>query len=253
MKARLDGKVVAVTGGETGIGRAMATRCAAEGARVAIVGLDMTRAADTTAAIEAESGAGRAIAIETDVRDQSLVEKALATAAETFGHLDAVIANAGVRQEAVPFVDLPVERWHEVLAVNLTGTFLTLQAGARALIAQGTGGSLIATGSSMAFRSHGAHMIGYVAAKGGVHTMIRGLAFELAAHRIRVNAIAPGLTDTPMTRATLGYIEEALDLVPLKELVQPEELGALAAFMVSDDARHMTGSIVQLDAGRTSD
>jgi NAD(P)-dependent dehydrogenase (short-subunit alcohol dehydrogenase family) len=213
----------------------------------------MAQAADATAAIEAECGVGRAIAVEANVRDVSLIEQALSKTVTAFGRLDTVIANAGVRQEPVPFVDLPVERWHEVLAVNLTGAFLTLQAGARALIAQGTGGSLIAIGSSMAIRSHGAQMIGYVAAKGGVHTMIRGLAFELAAHRIRVNAIAPGLTDTPMTRANPGYIEQALELVPLKEAVQPEELAALAAFMVSDEARHMTGSIVQLDAGRTSD
>ncbi|MPZ24727.1 MAG: SDR family oxidoreductase, partial [Dehalococcoidia bacterium] len=144
------------------------------------------------------------------------------------------------------------EDWNAVLDTNLNGVFFTLQAGARRLLKQGEGGSLIATGSSTVFRP-GIERIAYVAAKGAVHTMIRALALELGPHNIRINAIAPGVTDTPLPRSVPGYINEALKIIPLGELVEPEEIGALAAFMLSNDARHMTGGIVQLDAGRTSD
>jgi len=248
---RLAGKVVVVTGSESGIGRAMAVRCAGDGAAVAIVGVNLGAAEETLELVRGVGGEG--VIVGADVREQAQVEAALEQAAVSFGQVDAVIANAGVSQPSIPFVDLPLDTWREIVAVNLTGAFITLQAGARRLIAQGHGGCLIATGSSTVFRPHGAHGISYVAAKGGIHTMIRGLAYELAPHRIRVNAIAPGLTDTPMTRGMPGHIEAGLKLVPMEELVQPDELGALAAFVVSDDARHMTGAVLQLDAGRTTD
>jgi NAD(P)-dependent dehydrogenase (short-subunit alcohol dehydrogenase family) len=251
MAARLEGKTIVVTGGESGIGRAIALRCASDGAKIGIVGID-GGAADAVAD-EIRSGGGVAAAVQTDVRDQASVERALDLVTETFGRLDAVVANAGVSQTKAAFVDLELAEWQRMLAVNLTGTFLTLQAGARVLVRQGEGGCLIATGSSTVFRPHGGREIGYVAAKGAIHTMIRALAFELAPNRIRVNAIAPGMTDTPMARVSPGHIEAGLKLVPMGELIPPTELGALAAFMVSDDAAHMSGSIVQLDAARTSD
>jgi NAD(P)-dependent dehydrogenase (short-subunit alcohol dehydrogenase family) len=247
----LSGKVVAITGSESGIGRAMAMRCAAEGAGVAILALDAQMAAAT--ADEIGGAGGTAIAVATDVRDPGLVEAALDRTIDALGRLDAVIANAGITQIPVEFVDIPLDTWQNVLATNLTGVFLTLQSGARRLIAQGEGGSLIATGSSTVLRPHGAKALSYVAAKGGVHTMIRALAFELSPYGIRVNGIAPGLTETPMTRNVPGHIENGLQLVPMGEVVQPEELGALAAFMLRDDVRHMSGGIVQLDAARTAD
>jgi NAD(P)-dependent dehydrogenase (short-subunit alcohol dehydrogenase family) len=251
MSGRLAGKVVVVTGSETGIGRAMAVRCAGDGAAVVVVGVNQDQADDTLRLIQ--DAGGRGLIAGADVREPAQVQQALERATQSFGRIDAVIANAGVSQPSIPFVELTLERWREIIDVNLTGAFITLQAGARRLVAQGHGGCLIATGSSTVFRPHGAHGISYVAAKGGIHTMIRGLAYELAPHRIRVNAIAPGLTDTPMTRGMPGHIEAGLKLVPMNELVQPDELGALAAFVVSDDARHMTGSVLQLDAGRTTD
>lgn len=240
-----------VTGGESGIGRAIAARCAADGAGVAVAGIDEDQAAATAA--EIESGGGTAIAIPTDVREQAQLNRALDDTIARFGRLDGVVANAGVSQRSTPFTELTRADWQAVLDVNMTGVFLTLQAATRRLIDQGQGGCLIVTGSSTVLRPHGAHEIGYVAAKGAVHTMIRALAFELASHKIRVNAIVPGMTDTPMTRRLPGHIERGLELVPMGELVQVDELGALAAFMISDDARHMTGSIIQLDAGRTAD
>ena len=200
--------------------------------------------------IEAEGGA--ALAICTDIWDQDQIDRALSETVDRFDRVDGVLANAGYGLGPKPFIEMTLDEW-SAQHTNLTGTFLTLQAGARRLIAQGHGGSLIATGSSLVFRPHSGQQLGYVASKGGVHSIIRGLALEMAPYSIRVNAIAPGLTRTPTTEGMPGLIERGLKIVPLGETVDADELGALAAFMLSDDARHMTGSIVQLDAGRTAD
>ena len=247
---RLTGRSVVVTGSESGIGQAMVERCASEGAAVTVAGIQPELCEKV--ATDIRNGGGRAIAVPTDVRDQSQVEAAIDRTMEEFGSLYAVVANAGISRPLTPFAELTREVWDETLATNLTGVFLTLQAGARALIGQGGGGCLVATGSSTAIRP-GAGRIPYVAAKAGVHIMVRALALELAPLGIRVNGIAPGLTETPLTRGKPGYLAKGLEIVPLGEPVQAEELGALAAFILSDEARHMTGSIVSLDAGRTSD
>jgi NAD(P)-dependent dehydrogenase (short-subunit alcohol dehydrogenase family) len=251
VSAKLDGRVVLVTGAESGIGKSIALCCAAEGACVAIIGLNTALAEQ--AAGEVERAGGTAIALRGDVREQAEVEGALAATVSAFGRLDAVVANAGIAQRPAAFVDLSLEEWSSIVATNLTGTFLTLQAGARRLVEQGDGGSLLAIGSSSVFRPRGGAAIGYVAAKGGVHAMIRALTMELAPHRIRVNAIAPGMTDTPLQQSMPAHTEEGLRIVPLGELIPPDEIGALAAYMLSGDARNMTGSIVRLDAGRTAD
>lgn len=247
---RLAGRPVLITGAESGIGRAMAERCAAEGACVAIGALQADLGEGVAAVIR--EGGGRALCIPTDTRDQASLDDAIGRTVEEYGPLYGIVANAGITAVLTPFVDLEREDWDRVIATDLTGTFLALQAGARRLVAQGSGGCMIATGSSTAIRP-GVGRIAYVAAKAGVHHMVKALALELAAHRIRVNGIAPGLTDTPTTLGKEGYIADGLRIVPLGETVDAEELGALAAFILSDDARHMTGSVVVLDAGRTAD
>jgi NAD(P)-dependent dehydrogenase (short-subunit alcohol dehydrogenase family) len=246
----LNTTVVMITGAESGIGRAMAERCALEGAAVAIAGIQADLG-DTVASGIRERG-GRAISMNVDVRDQAQIDAGIDQAVEAFGALTAVIANAGVSMPLTPFTAFSRQDWDRIVETNLTGVFLTLQAAAQHLVGAGNGGSLIATGSSTAIRP-GIGRIAYIAAKAGVHNMVRALALELAPHNIRVNGIAPGLTETPLTRSKPGYIQKGLEIVPLGEPVQPDELGALAAFMLSDDARHMTGSIVSLDAGRTCD
>ena len=147
-------------------------------------------------------------------------------------------------------IDVPEDEWLDILDLNLSGTFRTLQAAARVMIAQGTGGALMATGSSTGIRP----MIGryaYLSAKAGVHQLVRALALELGPHGIRVNSLVPGVTDTPAVRRYPGHAERSAAASPLGALIPPDDLGALGAYLLSDEARHMTGSIVTLDAGRT--
>ncbi|MEO5841071.1 MAG: SDR family oxidoreductase [Acidimicrobiales bacterium] len=145
------------------------------------------------------------------------------------GSLHAVFANAGILPPPVPLDALNWHEWDHVLSVNLTG----------------------ATRSSMAVRPR-KHRLAYVAAKAGLHAAARALALELAPRRIRVNVIAPGLTDTPMVQRIPGHIERGLPSVPLGELVPAEEVAAMAVFLFSDAARHVTGAVFNIDGGRTA-
>ena len=247
---RFDGKVVVVTGGETGIGRAVAQRCGREGASVTVAGIDAGNVKQTVADLEAEGI--KALGVVTDVREEDSVEDALAQTVAAFGKVDAVHANAGIAGIRQDSVGLPVEDWNQVIAVNLTGAFFTLRAGARRMIAQGTGGCLLATGSSTALRP-GFGIPAYIAAKAGVHILVKSLALEWAPHGIRVNGIAPGLTETPLTLSREGHIERGLKVVALGRTMQPDEIAGLAAYVMSDEAAGMTGSMLSYDGGRTAD
>lgn len=243
---RLDEKVVVVTGAESGIGRAIALACAEQGARLMLAGLDAEGLAQTAAL----AGMAETACQPTDIcaRDQmaGLISETLAR----FGRLDAMVANAGVALPKTPVLELDDAQWDRVVAVNLTGTWNTVIAAARALVAQGEGGSIIATGSSTALRSM-AGLTPYTAAKAGVHGLMRQMALELAPYRIRVNTLVPGTTATPLARALPGHLEAAAAALPMGAPVQPEELGRYVAFVVSDAAPHMTGALLRVDSGRT--
>jgi NAD(P)-dependent dehydrogenase (short-subunit alcohol dehydrogenase family) len=251
MGKRLAGKSIVVTGGETGIGRSIVLRCLDEGASVMIAGLDETQMAKTIEDCKAAGADDRVLGIPTDVTQFDQVQTAIDSAVGHFGKLDAAIANAGAFNTKTAFGDWDVKDWERVISVNLTGVFYVLQAAAKVLIAQGNGGSLMATGSSTGIRPIGG-LIPYVASKGGVHNMMRGLAVELAPHKIKVNTIVPGMAETtPVTRQK-GYVETGLKSVPMNKIVQPDELAAFVAFALSDEAPHMTGTLLKVDAGRTS-
>ena len=249
MSGRLANKVFAITGAESGLGRAMALRAASEGAKVAVAGLDTQGLDETVASMSNFEGTG--VAIPTDVtKPEQIVALVDGTVGE-FGRLDGAIANAGAFNEWTSFQDWDLADWNRVLAVNLTGVFLTLQAAAKVLLAQGEGGSLLATGSSTAIRP-APNLLPYVSSKGGVHQMMRALAVELAPHKIRVNTIGPGMARTPPVENVDGYIDAGLKAIPMGEIVEPEEIAALVAFALSDEAPHMTGTLLKVDAGRTS-
>lgn len=248
----LAGKVVAITGGETGIGRAIALRCAAEGALVAAAGIQQDKLDEVVGLAEAARSAGRVIGVPTDVRDRAQIDALFERTVAEFGRLDAAIANAATFNASTPLVDTDMADWHRIIAVNLTGAFETLQAAARVLLAQSGGGSLLATSSSTVGRPS-LGVLPYVASKGGLQLMMRALAVELAPHNIRCNIIMPGMSRTPaLDNFSDVYVDAAIDAAPMGVLVEPEEIAGLVAFAISDEAPHMTGSILKVDAGRTS-
>jgi len=246
----LTGKVIVVTGGESGIGRAISVRAASDGANVVVGGLDAAGLDETVQMMSNHPGDG--LAIPTDVTEPHQVQAMIDAAVEKFGRLDAAVANAGAFVKQTSFADMDLADWNRVVAVNLTGVVLTLQTTLRVLLAQGEGGSLIATGSSTAIRPIPG-MIPYTASKGGVHQMMRALAIELAEQKIRCNTIVPGVTKTQaLMVGGPEYASRGLKYVPMNELVEPEELAALVSFALSDEAPHMTGTLLKVDAGRTS-
>ncbi len=247
----LSGKTVLVTGAETGIGRAIALRAAADGASVTAAGINREGLDETVALAEAAGAGDRFLALGVDVRDVAQVNKMVDETVAKFGRLDAAVANAGVMIQRRPFVESTHEEWHHVLSVNLHGTFHTLQAATRVLRRQGQGGDLLVTTSSNAVRP-GPQASSYVASKGAIHQMVRALAVELAPLMIRVNAIVPGLTLTPGTQNRPGHIERGLKGVPMGEITMPEEIAAVVAFALSGEAPHMTGTDLKVDGGRTS-
>lgn len=248
MGAELKGKTVVVTGGESGIGRAIALACAAAGASVALGGLDAVKLAHVVR--EAEASGARALCRVADIRSEEAVEALIEQAALEFGGVDAIVANAGIIGQRRPTEELRAEDWRQTLDINLLGTIVTIGAGARRLLAQGRGGSLIATGSSAALRPIPG-LLPYAVSKGAIHTLMHGLALELAPHRIRVNLLVPGTTETDATRAMPGYLETVGRTLPMGEVVQAEELAALVVFALSDKAPHMTGTMLKIDSGRT--
>jgi NAD(P)-dependent dehydrogenase (short-subunit alcohol dehydrogenase family) len=247
MSRRLAGRVVLVTGAESGIGRATALRAAREGADIAAIGLDL--AALDSLVEEVQAMGRRAEARSADVSDAGALEAAVSDLVSRLGPLDVAHANAGILVPAAAVDDLDLETWNRVLAVNLTGVMLTFRAAVPRF--GPVGGLLLATGSSLALRP-GTGLLPYVAAKAGVHAIARSLAIELAPRKIRVNVIAPGLTETPMTVGLPGHIERGLPGVPLGELVSAADVAALAVHLMSDEARSVTGSVFGIDGGRAA-
>lgn len=244
----LDGKIILVTGAESGIGKATAQACAEQGASLVMAGLDEGRLLEASAAFEAAGS--NVLAVPTDIRDAAAVERLFAVALERFGRIDGVVANAGIIGARKPASELTLDDWRQVLDVNLTGTFLTVIEAARVLVRQEQGGSIIATGSSTALRPVSG-LLPYVASKGGVHALMQSLALELAPHRIRVNTLVPGTTATDATRAMPGYLDQVAQSLPMREVVEAEELGRYVAFALSDHLPHLTGAHLKIDAGRT--
>jgi len=243
---RLDGRVVLITGAASGIGRATALLAAAEGASLAVVDVDGERLSSTVEAVR--RGGGQIAASAADVTDRGSLSGAIDSLASETGRFDGVFANAGILPAPAPVEQLDWEQWDRVLDVNLTGAFVTLVASLPHVV---EGGSLIVNGSSLAIRPR-AQRLAYVAAKAGLHGAARALALELSPRRIRVNVLAPGLTDTPMVRRIPGHIESGLPDVPLGDVVPPEEVASLAVHLLSDDARHITGAVFSIDGGRTA-
>lgn len=244
---RLSGKVALVTGAQQGIGRAIALGLAREGADVGVNYLDDPGAAQVVAE-DVRRCSRRAAVVQGDVARPAEVEAMVATVVRALGVPDVLVNNAGIFPR-VPFLEMREADWDRVLAVNLKGSFLCAQAVARAMVAAGRRGAVVNI-SSVAARGLplGVH---YSASKAGVLGLTRAMALALAPHGIRVNAIAPGLTDTAQPR--YGHTEEELEAlgrgIPLGRIAQPEEIASVAVFLASDEARFVTGETVHVNGG----
>jgi NAD(P)-dependent dehydrogenase (short-subunit alcohol dehydrogenase family) len=248
---RFAGRRALVTGAAHGIGRAAAARLAVEGARVALVDID-GEAAHTAAAQLGE----HALAFTADVAEEDAVAAAVRAAVEAYGGLDVVIANAATqlygRDARADRLDRAT--WQRTLDVNLTGAFLTAKHGAKALLASG-GGAIICIGSPAGQYGIAAGLDAYSASKAGVYGLVRVMAIDYAADGIRVNAVFPGITVTPMNRWWLDDPDERARTeasIPLGRAATPEEIAAVIAFLASDEASYVTGAAWTVDGGLTA-
>ena len=245
---RLAGKIALVTGAQQGIGKAIALAYGREGASVVINYLDNQAAAEEIAS-QIRTLGQRAVPIAGDVAQAADVRR-MVEAGESLGGIDILVNNAGIFPR-VEFLDMTEAQWDEVLNVNLKGTFLCTQAVVQKLVERGSAGAVINLASSAAFRSspRGVH---YVASKAGIVGVTRATALELAPYRVRVNAIAPGTTDTAQPR--YGMSEEELQAagrqVPLGRMGTPEDVADLAVFLASEEARHITGQTLHVNGGQ---
>lgn len=245
----LTGKTIIITGAASGIGKASAFACLQAGADVVLNDIEGDKLAATITEFAAANLDGAALGVEADIRDGDQVVGLFDQTVERFGRIDGILANAGITGTRKPIVELDFDSWDEVMNVNLNGTFRVVMEGSRRLLAQGEGGSIIISGSSQGIRPLPG-FIAYAASKGALHNLAQSLAFELAEHRIRVNVLVPGTTNTELVRALPGHGERVAKTFPLGELAEPEELAQFVVFAMSDLAPHMTGTLLKIDSGR---
>ncbi len=248
-------KTIVVTGGASGIGLAATRLLAAGGARVAV--WDIDGAGATAAADDAvRRGAPAAVGLRCDVSAESAVERALAVVEQRLGPVDGLFANAGIGTGGGLLHELESDVWSHVMAVNLGGVYLCCKHVLRSLVATGRPGSIVCTSSPTAFGSLAAGGVpAYSTAKGGVSALVRCLAVDYARHGIRVNAVVPGATETPLMWQNVAEDEIARlrdtvhAEVPLGRLATPDEPARAAVWLLSDDASYVTGTHLVCDGG----
>jgi NAD(P)-dependent dehydrogenase (short-subunit alcohol dehydrogenase family) len=248
--ADLNGKVAFVTGAGSGIGRGIAERLARDGADIFIADFD-EEGGERTVDLVGQLGR-RAVMMKCNVAVPQQLATAVNACHEKLGRLDIGVANAGTARGA-PLLEMTMKDWQDQLDVNLTGVFLTAQACARKMVELGNGGRLICI-SSLAAELTGAGMWSYSATKAGVRIMVRGWAQELGASGINVNAIGPGVIDTPLAASLAGEdggpIRRNLEeRTPAGRAGRPSDIGGLVSFMAGPDGEFMTGSYVIMDGG----
>jgi NAD(P)-dependent dehydrogenase (short-subunit alcohol dehydrogenase family) len=247
---RLKDRVALITGGASGIGRATAELFGREGAQVAVADYSKDGGQDTVKAIK--DAGGEAIFTPVDVSDSAQVTRMVEVAIQAYGRIDILFNGAGILYYGT-VLETDEQSWNRVLSINLTGTYLCCRAVLPHMIRQGSG-SIINVASTVGAHDACANAVAYVTSKGGVTLFTRAMAIDHAKQGVRVNALVPGATDTPMIRKALT--PEALEALaashPIGRLGRPEELAKAVLFLASDDASFVTGTAMYVDGGQTA-
>ena len=255
MKADLNGKVIVITGGSGGIGRAMGRRFASEGASVVLA--DIAEEPGASLVEEIRAGGGSAIFVKCDISDQSQVENLAAETEKTYGRTDGLINNVGVNcraGERVPIDQYTFEAWDRIIKINLNGTYFCSRTFVTGMVKRKSG-AIINISSTMGVTAHRGQSA-FVTTKAGIINFTRSMALELAPHNIRVNSISPGNLDySGGLPEESGYAqlavspERVLDHIPLKRFGTGQDIAATAAFLLDDDASYYTGHNFVCDGG----
>lgn len=245
----LKDKIILVTGGSTGIGRASAQIFAREGATVVIADVQDAEGANTVELIRAAGGKSEYQHV--DVGDYDAVSALITGIAKRHGRLDGAFNNAGIEGPTAKILDVSIEDWHRVIRVNLTGVFICMKCEIEQMVRQG-GGSIVSTASAAGLIGiPGA--VSYNSSKHGVVGLTKTVALEYAGKKIRVNAVCPGFIDTPMlsrvTDASVKIREQLIGLVPMRRVAEPTEIGDAVAWLLSDKSSYVTGVALPVDGG----
>lgn len=276
MAGRVDGKVALITGGARGMGRAHAQRLAVEGADVVILdrlagydwlGFGLSGVDDLAATAElVTASGGRVLARQADVTDRAQVQAVVDEALDTFGHLDIVVANAGIATPGAPFWEIPPQQWTDTFAVNVTGVWNTCSAVAPHLVTAG-GGSIVVISSSAGLMGI-PRVAAYTASKWAAVGLAKAMANELAPSNVRVNCVCPGMVGTDMVLNPSAYRlfrpdlpdprpedvrETFVTLNPMGQpWLEPDDIANLVLFLASDEARYLTGAVIPVDMGNSN-
>ena len=252
MSAPMAGKVIVVTGGAAGIGRATAAAFARQGASVVIADVDLVEGEKAVSSIRENGGA--AICVRADVSKPTDVQHMVASTVGHYGGLDYAFNNAGFAGSNAGIVDTTEEDWHRVMATNLTGVWLCMKYEIPQMLKRG-GGAIVNNGSAVGLVGQ-AGMVSNVASKHGVSGLTKSAALQFATQKIRVNAVAPGLVRTALTDRMRAFQHGAeatiLSIVPQGRWCEPEEVAEVVVFLCSDAASHVTGHIMPVDGGWTA-